>query len=412
MKRLVFRILVQHHCGSMKKYLGILVFLTVTIVFLANVPLGHAASNSADYNLPISIDHRDIIGEYVFPWPLGDYAIRIETRFIGSSDIPVSCTTDKDVVSPGESLSLLVETSSVELKLNVYLIFSVFKVGESIFSQEIQIPLPQLKTIGDFYATPLTVPVVPFEFIGIPVEISVYASFGLSSSPSLLLKTEGLQPSTTEVAFDAGRLISSEVFTKSEGVGARILANAIKLNFTGYLRVGIGASVLGFLTPLKYDFSPFSLTEFSTSFSTEKELLKIKTPIAMTIDVSNKYPKLSDSLAIHGEVSPRAGGLNVNVLLKEVGMDWIIISSTTTGDDGSFSVNWTPVKDGQYEIKASHDGSEFTTNASSNTISVLVTSPTPGPIIHPDLEQFVLLAAIIGIIAIVAIFILKKRSHS
>lgn len=394
-----------------KKFVVLLLIGAITcgIFISVGAPTSRAVVDSSVY-LPISINQVETIGEWEFPFPLGDYGIRLEIKFIGNSSIPISCFTDRDFISPGESITFSLSTSSTELNLESYLVVYIMDKGESVFSHEIIIPLPSLRTLDTFYSGSITIPVLPLEIAGIPIELSSCIGIDITSSISTQLKAEGLQPSVTEITFEEDRLTTNIVFTKPSDVGCRITADSIRLHFDGHLQVGIGLSILGFLTPLKYDFSPLPLARFSTApFITETELVKLKTPINVEIGIHDESLELGESLTIYGEISPPVGDLLINVLAREVGGRWFTISATTTLADGSFSVNWAPVGEGEYEVKAYHSGSEFITEATSSTDRLLVAAP-PKPTPPPTPFPYALVVGAIGCMSIVILAVVLKKT--
>jgi len=326
----------------------------------------YAASSSVI--VPLSFYAQGYVGELTFPSPFDAYLIRLNVKYVGSSSIPINYRVDKNLISPGESVSLYLNTSSTLVNLKLYVDLSVYKGTELICSEELEAPLPEFYAPGSYSSLSIPLPKVYLWEFGIPVTLTFFVGMDAISGIAFSLKTGGLQPSTSVVVFEKNKLDASLTFSKLDGVGAKLEIDRFGLVLAGFLSIGVGISELPLYV---HYFPPIDLTKFSTYLSIQKELAKLKTPIEISALSSKNSVTIGESITITGKVSPSASGLSMKVLARIIDESWLTATTIMTAN-GNFAVDWAPQKIGEYEIKVYHEGSEYSTETSSNLIKVSV----------------------------------------
>jgi len=350
--------------GVLKRVLYIVVICTlITNVF-------NVTSIEGIVTIPISIDSVQVIGEYTLPPPYSKYRILLKSRFYLKTTLRSHYSTDKDLIRPGESITLEMKLQKATTHIRLYIIFQLFKEEEQIMIREI--PLPEIThSIPSSTETPEIPISIPLHKFGIPITIVLYIRMRITSTVCFILSAEGLHPPEYILEFSENRMNHEVSFTKHTGIGARVILDTVALKFSGKLYVSLGILEL----PIKYKFPPLPLLAFTTEKIVERELLKLKTPIMISMTASRNEVILGESVLFSGRASPEAEGIEVDLLVRRIGGDWSIVSTMATQPDGSFTIRWTPNQAGEYEIKIYHKGSDYTTEASSSIVSVRVLRP-------------------------------------
>jgi hypothetical protein len=188
----------------------------------------------------------------------------------------------------------------------------------------------------------------------------------------LVVRAERLTPSTYHGIITKDVLSLRSSFMKGDGVGARVILDKAGLNIDGRLFVSLTIIELPLV---KYEFPPLPLYALSSESSVNRELLKLRTPLSLSLSTMKELVVLGDSLSISGRVSPPAGGIKIDLVARKLGGYWFTATSTLTAPDGSFAMSWSPTEAGEYEMRAYHAGGEYTTEAWSDTVKARILRP-------------------------------------
>ena len=188
---------------------------------------------------------------------------------------------------------------------------------------------------------------------------NIYGS--VKTYPKLYIKVEGCYPELVEVT-----LYSTESKTikvkKINGVGAKVILDSWNLNSVIETSSKISGNYKGEISPISYE-----LVNKKEKVSTV--ITTLKTPVQIKLNNIGTV-KIGDKTLISGCVEPKSK-IDLRILCDDKE-----IAKITTTSDGEFNYIWIPKTPGKHFIKVVHDGSEFTTSAESNVITVMVKKTT------------------------------------
>ena len=339
----------------------------------AMVNFPQIARSHADGNTVIYVRGTETItvGTWNLPWPLNQYSIGIYAipSFQGSND--VSWTVDKNLISPGDSLS-----SSISLGQSGHHYRMDFRVmvidetsGSAIVDETTGIDLGSMNTPGSRSFPSFVVPVLLLEEFMVPAELSIYFGFSLSSLYSLTLSTYGLQPKTLTLEYSSATT-NTATFNKPSGVGAEIFLTDAQVMVEGCITVSAGLSVFGWPTPLTINFANVPIVEWVTRHSQDITIATLKTPIEIDASADKTLVTLGDYLSVSGRVTPKASDIAVQIVAAGT-----TVGATKTQVDGSFSFNWQPTYAGTISLSVEAPETKYTTSAYSTTFDLLVNQP-------------------------------------
>lgn len=357
----------------MSKFEGIIrnaIFTCLVIILLSSI-LPYASAASGLTIVSISGSETVTIGTWELAWPLNDY--RIEFYAIPSFDgsNTMSWSTDRDLISPSEALSLTVnlEKGRHSYRMDFRAILIKKSTGETIFDKAAGTDLGLMDVPGSWSSPSVAVPVIPFEVIGIPVELSLHFRFSLTTQYSIAFSTYGLEPRTTTSEFtsSASKTVS---FSKPSSVGAevRLVNSAVKAQ--GDITVSAGLSVTGIPTPFKIDFATVPIGEWVTSSFQDVNMALLKTPVEIDLSLSSMLVNLGESVTVSGWVTPPSKGVTVQVVIEGT-----VVGTTQTLGDGSFTFNWEPPYASTFSVLTKSPETKYTTVAISPSIQLVVNRP-------------------------------------
>ena len=378
-------------------------FLCFAVLFLTIVPLQVFA---VDGNTTIYVSGTETItiGTWDLPWPFDKYNINFYAipSFDGSNT--VSWTVDKDLISPGDSLSSAVHLKQGEHDYRVDFRVTVIdeSTGNAIMDKTVGTDLGMINVPGSWSSPSLVVPIIAFEIVGIPVELSIYFRFSLVSRYSLTLSTYGLQPQTMTLEYSSS-MTKNVGFSKPSGVGADIILSSARVKVEGSIIVSAGLSVVGMPTPLKKDFTSVPIGEWVTQSPQEIAMATLKTPITIEASVNTSIITLGEYVTVSGRVTPEASDITIQIFAAGT-----VVGTAETGQDGSYSFNWQPTYVGTITMFVKSPETKYTTSASSATINFTCKAPPKTPIAVGDTELLVIGIAV-ALAAVTSLFVVRKR---
>ena len=348
----------------------------VLALLMINFPQAFAV----DGNITIHISGTETItvGSWDLPWPFDTYSINFYAipSFDGSNK--VSWTVDKDLISPGDSVSSTVtlEQGEHDYRMDFRVLMIDESSGNVIVDETTGTDLGTINVPGSWSSPSLVVPIVPFEIVGIPVELSIYFRFSLSSQYSVILSTYGLQPQTTTLEYSSS-MKKTDTFSKPSGVGAEIRLTSAQIEVDGSITVSAGLSVSGIPTPLKKDFMSVPVSEWMTHHPQDISMATLKTPILVEASVNTTMVTLGEYVTVSGQVIPQARDITVQIVAGGT-----TVGTTETQEDGSFSFDWQPTYAGTIAMFIRSPETKYTTSASSTTIDLIVNRPPQASFIY------------------------------
>jgi len=349
------------------KEIAVLCF--VIAVLMINFPVVFAAEGNAAIN--ISGTNTLTVGRWDLPWPFDQYSINFYAipSFDGSNT--VSWTVDKDLISPGDNVSSTVNLMQSEhyYRMDFRVIVMDESTGDAVLDETIGTDLGAISVPGSWSSSSLAVPIVPFEIVGIPVELNIYFRFSLSSQYSLTLSTYGLQPQTVTLEYSSNMEKTVE-FDKPSGAGAEIFLTSAEVETEGSIIVSAGLSLIGFPTPLKIDFATVPIVGWITQRSKNINMATLKTSIEIEASVSKTLVTLGEYVSVSGRVIPEASDIPIQIMAANA-----IVGTDETQEDGSFSFDWQPTYAGTVTIQIQSAETKYTTSASSSAFEIRVNQP-------------------------------------
>jgi len=381
------------------------IFLAI-IIFSSTV--GGASAITGSTTISVPIDSTQTVGEYTFPYPFSDYKLSIKIRIVTNPVFSIRYSSDRNLISIGESMTFQLDVSPTTTELNSWLLVRLLKGSEELGAWDVEVPKISIE-IPAIYETPtIWVPVIPLHEFGIPLTVGLSLRAEITTGMPLVIRAERLTPNTYSEVITEDLLSISGSFTKGDGVGARLSLDRAGLNFEGKLYVGLTIIELPFI---KYEFPPL-LYALSSESSVDTELLKLKTPLAVSISTARERAILGDSLSFSGGISPQAADIKVDLLARKLGGYWFTAATALTGSDGSFTVSWSPTEAGEYEIRAYHAGGEYSTEAWSDMIKVRVLKPalpTFISLVEAWLPRIVGAIIVVAVLAITVLLIKRRK---
>jgi len=91
----------------------------------------------------------------------------------------------------------------------------------------------------------------------------------------------------------------------------------------------------------------------------------------ISCNLSSSRLTIGGSVTVSGSISPSHSGVNVTISYNDHGA-WNTLATATSAPDGSYSYLWTPSPIGSYQLKASWEGDESHSGATSSVVSITV----------------------------------------
>ena len=346
-----------------------IIFISLLIFLIATLPSVMCASSSTIRDASSSTVVT--VGSWDPPWPLNDYRFTFYMTIYFQGNNVVYSSTNKDLISPGESVSV-----SVQLQQGTYTVTAAPEIliirkstGENVLDKTVSVDVGSMNIPGSWESQTLSVPIVPLEEIGIPAELSVMFRLSITSDYSVNLNTFDLSPQTSNLNFEASAT-KSVIFTKPSGVGAEITITSTAAKLQGDIVMSAGLSITYIPTPLEMDFATVPIAEFSATNTQTYTVATLKTPISINLDTPPNVVNLGNLAQITGRVEPAAEGITLYLVIG--GIDTL---TAQTQSDGTFAFNWNPSSAGTFSLAARAPESKYVISATSSTIQIIVNSP-------------------------------------
>ncbi len=384
--------------------ISIIIFLLLASV-ISHIPVGAlSVTDSTTISIPIELTQN--VGEYKFPRPFDNWKIYVKIQINSYPTFQARYSSDRNIISPGERVKLQLDVVPTTADVSGRLIIQLLEGTKERNTWQLELPKITIKMPGNYKTPSIPVTTLPLHSFGIPLTVGLTVRAEVITELPIVVKAEKLTPTTQVITIKENQLSVSSSFTKVDGLGARLILDEVGLNFEGKLYIGLTIMELPFV---KYDFPSLTLSSFSTKSSVGRELIKLKTPITISVSTDKESVTLRDSLSISGKIVPQVGGVKIELRAKKSGGNWFTIANTLTTSDGSFTIRWVPIEVGDYEISAYHTGEEYTVETwSTNTIKIRVHNPNEilSSYIIIMIVLIALSAAAIGIIAVI-----RKRRY-
>jgi len=382
--------------------LKVILIILLTIIIISPTK-GNAASITGSTTISVLIDSTQSVGEYTFPWPFSDYKLIVKIRIITNPVFSIKYSSDKDLISTGENVTLLLNTSPTNMELKSWILLWLLKGHEEIHTLNIEFQKFSIEFPGSYKTPSISIPALPLHEFGIPLTIGLSLRVEISTEVPLVIRAERLNPSTYSGVITKDLLSLRYSFMKINGIGARLILDRVGLKFEGKLYVGLTIIEL----PSKYEFPPLSLFTLSAESMVSRELVKLKTPLNVFISTTKKCTILGDTLIFTGKISPPVAGIKIDLMARKIDDYWFTVASVFTDSNGSFTVNWSPTEAGEYEIRAYHAGEEYSTEVWSNIIKVRTVEATP-----PIDMSWIVVMCIVVMIVVVALVAWRLRTRT
>jgi hypothetical protein len=342
------------------------------VCVILHIPVGAlAVTDSTTISIPINLTTD--IGEYKFPYPFDNWKIYVKFQNTLNPNLLVRYSSDKDIVSPGESVTLRLEVAPTTTDVSSRIIVQLFQGTEERNKWQLELPRISIKIPGNYKSPSIPITPLSLHSFGVPLTVELVARAEVVTEMPIMVRAEKLTPIRQTVSIKENSLGVSSTFTKVDGLGARLILDSAGLSFDGRFYISLRIRELPFV---KYDFPPITFLTLSTESSIGKELLKLKTPITISVSSAKESVAPGEALSIYGKIVPQVEGVKIEVRARKSGGNWLTIASTSTTSGGSFMINWVPTEAGDYEISAYHAGGEYTIETwSTNTIKIRVYNP-------------------------------------
>jgi hypothetical protein len=113
----------------------------------------------------------------------------------------------------------------------------------------------------------------------------------------------------------------------------------------------------------------------SDSFSDSIFLGSAKSQSSITCSVSKSALEIGENAVITGQLYPALEGASIVVRGRAEGSTWIVLGTTLTSPDGTYSFDWSPTADGRWEVMASWEGDEATAQCESQPLTLDIAEP-------------------------------------
>jgi len=157
-------------------------YFLVTVLFLSSFFLIDPVVASSDSTtLSFSGSSTHTIGDWE-PWLTG-LRIELSTALVIEGSSTITWSVNKDFISPGESVNLNVALVNANYVPSLLIHVKIVKKSTSaiIVDKTLELPFPSAPLPGSLSSPKLSVPIIPFELIGVPAELSLQAQLYLDS---------------------------------------------------------------------------------------------------------------------------------------------------------------------------------------------------------------------------------------
>lgn len=111
---------------------------------------------------------------------------------------------------------------------------------------------------------------------------------------------------------------------------------------------------------------------YAGAMSSSKSFTVSKISSSISCSVSSSSLTIGVSITVSGSITPARSDVTVTISYKSDG-SWNTLATVTSASDGSYSYSWTPASEGSYQVKASWEGDNTYSGATSSAAAVSVT---------------------------------------
>lgn len=310
------------------------------------------------------------VREWELSRPFGGYYIELYAipSFEGSNT--VSWSTDRDSMSPGETLSLTtsLEEGEYDCRMDFRVVVKKKSTGKTIIDKTKGKDIGSIDVPGSFSSRQIPI-IIPLELIGIPAELTVTFQLSTSTDYLMSLSTYGLDPKTESLRYESSTSMTSR-FSKSSGLGSEIYLKSAGVEVKGNIIVSLRLSVTGVPLPFKKEIGSIPIGEWEEIIPQDVKMILLKTPIEITASLSSETVELGESVELRGSVEPPSRGMVVKVI-----MDGTVIDTAETLGDGSFKFVFSPIDSGSFSVIVRSTETKYSTVGESQPIQLEVNKP-------------------------------------
>lgn len=340
-----------------------LVSFLILSYFLSIDPV-FATSDST--TLTFSESSTQTIGTWE-PWLTG-LRIELSTTLVIEGSSTITWSVNKDFISSGESVNLNLGLTSANYDPSLLIHVKIIKKSNSatLVDKTLELPFPSTPLPGSLYSPKISVPIIPFELIGVPAELSLQAQLYLDSDFLINLVTYGVDPSQKSFIYSSSTS-KEERFIKNTGVGAAFTISRTGISLEGSILISAGITIASLPTPLSYSFSSVPISWGNLFFQQSYELCKLSTPIELQISSNKDVINKGEPLIITGSSNPLLTTASLDLYCNNINQ-----KSFTTNQNGVYSVEWSSSRSGIYSFYVIAQDSEYVQESISDSISIRV----------------------------------------
>jgi hypothetical protein len=233
--------------------LKVILAILLVIIIISSSTVSESSAVAGSTAISVPIDSIQPIGEYTFPWPFSDYKLSVKIRIVTNPVLSIRYSSDRDLISIGESVTLQLDASPTTAELKSWLLVRLLKGWEELGAWDVEVPKIPIEIPGIYETPTIQVPVIPLHGLRIPLTIGLSLRVEVATEVPLVIRAERLTPTTYSAVITKDLLSLRGSFAKIDGVGARLILDRAGLNFEGKLYVGLSIVELPFV---KYEFPP------------------------------------------------------------------------------------------------------------------------------------------------------------
>jgi len=324
----------------------------------------NASSDTSTINFEGSSSISNLIWE---PW-FTDWRFTFDVIYVTKGVTTIEWNNQKDTLSPSESTNFEIELTNSNYNPELQIIVKGIKKSnkDQFMDKTVTIPIPSAKLPGHFETPKIGAPVVPFEIIGIPAELSLQARFNMDTEYEIQLQSKEMSPDTKDYKFSSNSRITHS-YEKNNNVGGEFSLIRTGILSGGYLTLSAGLTVSTLPTPFSIDFGEIP---FSTGFEYYRHNLKlcsIQSPIDIELTNLPSVINQSEQLTVQGTTNPKIIGGSLSLLIGGS-----TVSSINTDNQGSFETQWSSNTPGTFSVSVKASDSEYISESFSDSTTVRV----------------------------------------
>jgi len=339
----------------------------VTFLFLSSfLSIDPVVASNDSTTLTFSGSSTHIIGDWE-PWLTG-LRIELSTALVIEGSSTITWSVNKDFISPRESVNLNLGLTNANYDPSLLIHVKIIKKSNNaiLMDKTLELPFPSTPLPGSLYSPKISVPIIPFELVGVPAELSLKAQLYLDSVFLVNLVTYGVDPSQKSFTYSSSAS-KEERFIKNPGVGAAFTISRTGISLEGSIIISAGITLLSLPTPLSYSFSSVPISWSNLFFQQNYELCRLCTPIALQISSNQDVINKGETLVITGSSNPQIPTASLELYCNNVNQ-----KSFTTNQNGAFSVEWSSSRSGIFNFYVIAQDTEYIQESISDSKSIRV----------------------------------------